>query len=429
MRITDTIARSMGGLLRAKSRTLLTASAIGMGAFSMTLALAMGQGGGDYAQKIITANTDPNSLWVIKKQDEKSTDSYPSRFTGTPLVRFNKISVSGINQAELDKVAAVPGIKKVEPVFVIDQAVLSRPGQEEYQAMVNVYREGAYNVFRTGDGRNLTDNEVIIPDGYRQAMGFSTPGEAIGQKIKVTVFNGSDPRGKPLTVEFTVRAVTKMSTMNLSLVPTTMLVTLNSAKKLHSHIVGDTFMENKFIAANALMDPEADVEDTKAQVMKLDKAFIAQTPGDVYGALFQFVGVLQLVLSGFGVLAILTAIFSIVNTQYISVLERVQEIGLMKALGMGGRDVGRIFQLEAGIIGLFGSSIGTLLGFLTGTISNPFITKGLGFDAGTELMEFTLLSTFGVIGLLTLTAVIAGLLPSRRAALLDPVEALRSDRL
>lgn len=427
MKINDTLARSTGSLVRARSRTLLTAAAIGVGAFSMTLAIAMGQGGGAYADRIITANTDARSLWVMKKQDERSTASYPSKYTNTPALRFNKISVSPLNQYDLDKLLVISGVTEVQPVFVIDQAVMTRPGQTEYQAVVNVAREGTYRVYSAGDGSRVGNNEVVLPDGYRQALGFATPQAAIGQTINVTVMNENDPEGAKKTIELTVKAVMKQSSMSLALAPTSMLVSVQTARELNDHIVKGTFAQNKFIATNVRVAPDKDIDAIKEQI--ISHGYLAQTPGDVYGALYQFVGVLQLVLAGFGLLAVLTAVFGIVNTQYISVLERVQEIGLMKALGMGERDVGRLFKIEAGLIGFIGSSIGVATAFLFGVIANPIITASLGFDQGTELMQFSFIGTFGVIGLLTCTAVLAGLRPAKHAAKLDPVDALRSDRL
>lgn len=427
MRINDTISRSTSNLLLAKSRTFLTAAAIAVGAFAMTIGIAMNHGGGEYANKIITVNTDMHALWVMKKQDEKGSASYPSEYTNTPVLRFNKISVKPINQYDVDKVAAVSGVNEVQPVFVLDSAIVSREGQKEYQASVGVAREGAYRVYAAGDGSDLGDDGVILPDGYRQALGFPTPGSVIGQEISVTVLNKNDPKGAKKKVSFKVKAVMKQSSLSLSLAPTSLYVSQRSAKVLNDHVVAGTFSQNKYIAANARLDPNSNMEEVKQRV--ISEGYLAQTPGDVYGALYQFVGVLQIVLIGFGAIAVMTAVFGIVNTQYISVLERVQEIGLMKALGMGGMDVGRLFILEAGLIGLVGSGFGTITGYLFGLAANPAITSALGLDEGVDLMKFTFLGTFGVVAILTITSVLAGLLPARQAARLDPVDALRSDKL
>ena len=62
-----------------------------------------------------------------------------------------------------------------------------------------------------------------------------------------------------------------------------------------------------------------------------------------------------------GILALIASVFGIINTQYISVLERTQQIGLMKALGMRGKHVAKLFRYEAASIGLLGGVIGAAL--------------------------------------------------------------------
>jgi ABC-type antimicrobial peptide transport system permease subunit len=143
--------------------------------------------------------------------------------------------------------------------------------------------------------------------------------------------------------------------------------------------------------------------------------------------MFQAINIAQYGLMGFGALAILASVFGIINTQYISVLERTREIGLMKALGMRKKDISRLFRYEAAWIGFLGGVIGVAVAWLI-TLLNPVINSFLNItDSAVRLLQINWLQAAILVASLMLVAVLSGWFPARRAAKLDPIEALRTE--
>ena len=123
----------------------------------------------------------------------------------------------------------------------------------------------------------------------------------------------------------------------------------------------------------------------------------------------------------------------IINTTMMVIYERMHEIGTLGAMGMTGGELNRLFFLEACFLGILGSAIGVLLGMIFTLILNY---TGISFGDAMDGVDFEistiirpaldLKSTLGVFIYSSITASIAVLLPSRKVAKIEPVEALRS---
>ncbi len=137
--------------------------------------------------------------------------------------------------------------------------------------------------------------------------------------------------------------------------------------------------------------------------------------------------IVQFVLGGFGFVALMVAAIGIFNTLTIALLERTHEIGIMKAIGGRNTDVAFVFTAEASMIGLFGGLFGVSVGWLLGKIINLLINFVATSVGGTSNSLFSTPWWFALFVVLFafLVSTIAGILPARRAAKLDPLEALR----
>ncbi|MGA1362113.1 MAG: ABC transporter permease [Ilumatobacteraceae bacterium] len=185
------------------------------------------------------------------------------------------------------------------------------------------------------------------------------------------------------------------------------------------------------IARNGYSSVWLDLKDkdtAEAVVAKIEGmgygAAAGQEEVDAQATAFTIIGA---VLGGIGGIALLVAAIGVINTMVMATLERTREIGIMRAIGATKRTVRTLFTVEAGVLGFMGGVFGVAISFGVAVGLNQVLNKQLA-DSG--ITDRNIVSVPPHIALIVLAAttligMLAGRLPARRAANLDPVEALR----
>jgi putative ABC transport system permease protein len=132
-------------------------------------------------------------------------------------------------------------------------------------------------------------------------------------------------------------------------------------------------------------------------------------------------GILTAFLGGIAAISLLVGGIGIMNIMLVSVVERTREIGLRKALGARNRDIMTQFLAESSFLSLLGGLIGILLGWLISLVIGRIASSsGTALNPAVSLNAVLLATSFSIaVGLFF------GIYPARRAARLEPVEALR----
>ena len=138
-------------------------------------------------------------------------------------------------------------------------------------------------------------------------------------------------------------------------------------------------------------------------------------------------GIIQIILGVFGTVALIVAAIGLINTMTISLLERTNEIGIMRAIGAAPRDIRILFLGESLLIGFLGGLFGIILGILTSQLFQ-FIVNIISKKMGGDVLKLFAYPTWFMLFILILSSLVGlvgGYFPARRAAKLNPLDALR----
>lgn len=153
-----------------------------------------------------------------------------------------------------------------------------------------------------------------------------------------------------------------------------------------------------------------------------DDDFYVETQADLVSRVSMITDVFTLFLIAVAAISLLVGGIGIMNIMLVSVTERTREIGLRKSLGATETDILKQFLLEAVILTFLGGLLGTALGLGLSLMASFVISKTVSANWA---FVFPLSAVFLGLSVATLIGLIFGLYPARRAAALNPIDAIR----
>jgi len=180
--------------------------------------------------------------------------------------------------------------------------------------------------------------------------------------------------------------------------------------------------ERGFEPAQIALAIEEEMRDDRG-LEEGEEDFQVQTFESALETFSNIFGIVQAVLIGIAAISLLVGGIGIMNTMFMSVLERTKEVGVMKAIGARNSHILLLFLIESGLYGLVGGAIGVLIGVGLGEGTQYLATISLG----TELVraEFSTTLILGTLAFAFLLGMLSGIAPAYRASKLNPVDALR----
>ena len=415
MNVGQIFSLSFDALRERKVRSALTVLMVVVGSALMTALNGLGAGFGAFINEQFS-QLAPNILFITSAQQENS-----GPFGGGPPPA-PKIT---LNEAVVSRIGSLPFVDEVIPSYQA-QVTLESRGKSVDSTVFSVDPQKIYVIAPTVEfveGSTIRQNDpsaIILSDSVANPPGDDTPFAVVGQSLRVTYSFVHPDTGKQEenSKSFVVSAIME-PTGN---------PTIDNAV-MFNRISGNSLLEkaNKYDTLLVAAESGEFVGVVEEEIRKLYGNDIGITTATaILKTIQEFTAGFTSFILSIALVALLVGGVGIITTLYTSVMERIREIGTMKAIGAQNGFILLLFLSEAIIIGVFGATLGLLLGIAGGFV---LVAGFAGQDPGSSGLSPVFLPTdlATVWGLSVGLSLLAGSYPAWKASRLPPIVALRRE--
>jgi putative ABC transport system permease protein len=419
MKLSDIIKLSINNLSHRGLRSWLTVLGIVIGVAAVVAILSIGSG----MQQSISSQLGGLGADII---------TISPGFARAYTVAFQRGAPPLIERAQTSVYFTekdVQAIKSVEGIIAINKVIAGRANVTylAQSASVSVYgvdplpwkeiipveiEEGRYLL--PGDSDAIVVGNRVANQMFKRPLGINTQLTINGKPFKIVgILKESGGIAGIIGID-------NLIFMPLSSAKTVLGISTNEYSSLQVKVSNPALVD--YIASEIeerLMVSRHVTEETKD--------FTVTSTKTIQETVMNVMNTVNLFLAGIAGVSLLVGAIGIANTMFMSVMERTTQIGTLKALGATNFEVMEIFLFESAMIGLLGGLIGIFVGFIASGLISEIGVRVLitGMRAQTTLVVITPeLILFG-LAFSTFIGILSGILPARRAANLQPVEALR----
>lgn len=399
MRLIDVLMLAIGSLRSNWRRTGLIALATAIGVSAVLLLTALGEGANRYVRGQF-ASLGTNLLIVLPGRSE-TVGGPPPLLGETP------------RDLTVDDAYALlrhPILKKVAPVMVGSAPVSTSAGLEREvtilgstSEMIEVQRlrMGYGQFLPPGDPKRAASVCVLGSELSEHLFGMRA---AVGQWVRV-----GDRRFRVIGVLADSGVTVGVDFNDLAIIPVASAQALFNRESLFRILVEAATEQDLDAGEKAIHRLIAERHDGEDDVTVIAQDSVVKTLGRVLMTLTYGVG-------GISAISLMVAGVLIMNVMLVSVTQRRAEIGLLKALGARLTDVRRLFLVEAFLLATLGAIVGLVVGLSATQVVAELYPK---FPVAVPVWSIVV-----ALSVAMLTGIIFGVVPARRAAALDPIDAL-----